>query len=357
MRYRDTRDDDANVHAMVMGAGAKLEDEGTKQATPDTTPALLSAARLAEIRAADAADTHPVASTEGGHDRRALLAHLDALTPREVDGDALGRAVLAVESEGFDNALAWEDTGRLERDRLKRIGVRLHAIGYAAGAVAMTGEGDDPAVEGAVYILMERHDRELHAAHAAGRSEGEAERAALTPRAPSTREQRVERLGKLARELLQIGEDTVSEYLARDAEIARLTEARNVAEARAGSLAADLAIVRELEAEALASMDRWKMIAEGKDVRIAGLREEIARLTAELAEARAAVFEHGAAETDKRVARARREGAREEREACIADMRGECDGEEDGEFMIRAAERIIRRAHAAAARGEGGGQG
>ena len=69
-----------------------------------TKPAVLSAARLAEIREADAS-THPLALTFAGLDRRALLAHLDALAAGEVpDGEALGRGLFEHMS-----VMAWPD--------------------------------------------------------------------------------------------------------------------------------------------------------------------------------------------------------------------------------------------------------
>ena len=65
----------------------------------DPTPALLSAARLDEIRAADAA-THPLAMSFACHDRRALLAHLDALTAGEVPASLYGDLNWAAKSDG-----------------------------------------------------------------------------------------------------------------------------------------------------------------------------------------------------------------------------------------------------------------
>ena len=143
-----------------------------------------------------------------------------------------------------------------------------------------------------------------------------------------------------------------------------------------GAIALDAHGYARGRAEALEGIDRWKMIAEGKDVRIAVLRDEIARLTAELAEARAetdrlrqaladarativaAPFDDSTiaavmaaqvkatfdkmlpglrAELGAQIAeRARREGAREEREAAIAELTVLRNGSD-----ARADERII----------------
>ena len=117
----------------------------------DPTPALLSAARLDEIRAADAA-THPLAMSFACHDRRALLAHLDALAAGEVpDGEALGRGLFEHMS-----VMAWPD-GRGKIGGPGWDGLREDSRSYYRGAAL------------ALYTR----------GRTAGRAEGEAERALL----------------------------------------------------------------------------------------------------------------------------------------------------------------------------------
>ena len=253
--------------------------------TTDTKPAPLSAARLAEIREADAAGPGPWATMDAFHDRRSLLAHVDALTPRAVDGDALGFGLFIGDMRETDNRATREAWAQMEPEPKAEYVSRalaLVAIGYAAGCsegapvvhadfagglsvCARPGDTTKdvdritcPTCLARLYDVanddadkMRQEVERLTAAHVD----------ALTPRAPSTREQRVERLGKLARELLQIAEDTVSEYLARDREFARLTS----------SLAAERAR-RPIEEAAIAEAQR-----------------ELDTTRAELAEARSAV--------------------------------------------------------------------
>lgn len=74
------------------------------------------------------------------HDRRKLLAHLDAITA-PADGEALGRKVrdewIAWAKEQPNPKpswlVPWEGLSEPDRDVDRRIGLRCHAIGYAAG--------------------------------------------------------------------------------------------------------------------------------------------------------------------------------------------------------------------------------
>jgi hypothetical protein len=233
----------------------------TDDKTPGPTPALLSAARLAEIRERASSATR---RTDGSHDGGiagramrfvdddvpALLAHIDALAPRAVDGDALGFALFIGDMRETDNHATREAWAQMEPDPKAEYVSRalaIHAIGHAAGR----GEGEaarSPIIHadfaGGLSVCSQTgettKDVDRITCHAclarlydvanddADKMRGEVERltaelakaqAALTPRAPSTREQRVERLGKIAGELLQIGEDTVSDYVTRDREI------------------------------------------------------------------------------------------------------------------------------------------
>ncbi len=191
--------------------------------------AIMSAARLDEAFKRIEACTSFVEVSE---ELAMVRAHLDALTPRApVDGEALGFALFIGDMRETDNRATREAWAQMDPDPKAEYVSRaldLHAIGYAAGR----NEGE--AERAALAAELAKRDAEIEGLRCelAKRDALTAEaRAALTPRAPSTREQRVERLGKIARELLQIGEDTVSEYLARDAEIARLTA--ELAEARA----------------------------------------------------------------------------------------------------------------------------
>lgn len=216
---------------------------------PDpTTPALLSAARLdaaiVEAIVADLSDRRGLRHEWQAIDddiREEIKAtwigivgrHLAALTPPAApDGEALGRAVADV-VEAHDYRPAHDDPGIgpavLTRSMCERIGTALHAIGYAAG-----------------------------------RSEGEAERAA---------------------ERARFEDDAAIERDDADAEIARLTA--ELAEARA-----TLASVRERHEEERAD-----------------LQCEIAQGESMLASAAA---DHEAA---------RRDGAREERAAIVEQIR------------------------------------
>jgi len=295
----------------------------TDNHTPDPAPALLSTARLAEIRERVAFTVIAEAHNEAIADRAALLAHLDALTPRAVvDGEALGRGLYIEINPGGEQA--WPHYAESFRERYIAAALALHAIGYAAGAVAMTGEGDDPGTEGAVYILMERHDRELHEAHAAGRSEGEAERVRLS--------------ALLAAEHESAGVAIEGQQI----EIARLTAALEAERAR-----------RPVEEAAIAEAQR-----------------ELDATRAELAEARAAIASaangsiddieaarrFGYHERDAEVAAARLDGAREEREECarIADAASRYNANRPANTQPSAAYKIADAIRARATEGRQG---
>jgi uncharacterized small protein (DUF1192 family) len=73
----------------------------------------------------------------------ALLAHVDALTPRDVDAEALGREVRRVWIEWAKEQplpkpswlVPWEGLSEPDRDVDRRIGTALYVIGYAAGRI------------------------------------------------------------------------------------------------------------------------------------------------------------------------------------------------------------------------------
>ena len=202
-------------------------------------PAILSAARLA-LDAFEAAPTASTIQDDAAYDAaRALgpvLAHLDALTAGEVpDGEALGRMAWRARAtpggwgRWTDAEVAacmdesWETQSAEERARYRRIGTALHAIGYAAG-----------------------------------RSEGEAERARLADDH--------EHVCRLVR----------TTERARD-------EAQELAEDRAGQIA-------RLTAELAAAHDR--ALAHGVAVVASterAMQAKIDAMAAELAEARASV--------------------------------------------------------------------
>lgn len=322
--------------------------------TPDPTPALLSAARLAEIRAKLADHTQP-------HDFRSiaadLLAHFDALTPPLPDdgGEALGRRLRAVMHPPGDHRSS-------PIARLTRGALAIYQRGYAAGAVAMTGGGDDPGTEGAVLILMKRHDRELHAAHAAGRSEGEAERARATQegidigRAQGWKEANVE-IDRLVAARAGERASAAEAIEGQAAEIARLNDLHlamvNETDRLTAELAAERALTEELramEAEALASADRWRAASERHERERDAMAAELARWCKVAGvtspEALASLLRDNLRALDT----ARLGGAREEREACVGSvvalMRA---GSPSWNNVVSAAVSVLR------ARGEGQG--
>jgi hypothetical protein len=99
---------------------------------------------------------------------RDLLAHLDAIASRTST-----KAICKIYRD-----LRWEADGDKPHVE-EHVAVQMYERGFAAGAVSVSSENDDPATEGAILILMKRHDAELHEAHANGRSEAEAERGQL----------------------------------------------------------------------------------------------------------------------------------------------------------------------------------
>ena len=365
------------------------------------TPAHLSAARLAEIRAvatAAPADLYAepdpgatcdecgehcgergvILRTPGGggallvlsddndaatvafhRDARAmvlvLLAHLDALTPRAVvDGEALGREARASHMDwSEDTASVWPFLTEKVRGDYCRTAIHVHAIGYAAGAVAMTGEGDDPGTEGAVLILMKRHDGELHEAHAAGRNEGEAERVRLAALLAAEHESAGVAIEGQQIEIARLTEECDAERVAvleRDATIARLTAELDATRADAATdrllcqAATDhvrdreemITLLREQVDERDASLRTETTMKEQVQDQLVEMRgkhreewERAERLTAELAEAQAAVdafralpgYPHTEGVTPAMVKlRLEVNGAREERDAILHDI-------------------------------------
>lgn len=111
--------------------------------TPDPTPAFLPPAHLAEIRERADAPLRPMPDAEkraeyfgqAVSDRAALLAHLDALTPRApVDGEALGREARASHMDwSEDTASVWPFLTEKVRGDYCRTAIHVHAIGHAAG--------------------------------------------------------------------------------------------------------------------------------------------------------------------------------------------------------------------------------
>lgn len=104
--------------------------------TPDPTPVPLPPAHLAEIRARARLLHSEGAAWHAVDDRRALLAHLDALTPRApVDGEALGREARASHMDwSEDTASVWPFLTEKVRGDYCRTAIHVHAIGYAARA-------------------------------------------------------------------------------------------------------------------------------------------------------------------------------------------------------------------------------
>lgn len=268
--------------------------------TTPTPGALLSAARLAEIR-----ERHAVAMrylsiqrsemgkwlSDALSDREKLLAHLDALTPRApVDGEALGRLLAGIMAD--------------------HLGVDGDPLGYNAGALALYRRGIAAAREEAVEDRTAAREE----GHAAGRSEGEAERA----------------------------------------EAAKLALFVNAA--LSDECAALRAIAADPKAHAAEAVAREKAL---HDLEVEGLAAEIARLTAELAEARVEAEENRravvkvaqAGTLDVRAARL--DGALEEREACalIAEEEERLLYRQDGE---QACARVRRRIRARATEGRQG---
>jgi len=331
----------------------------TDNTTPDPTPALLPPARLAEIRERADAPLRPMPDAEERAeyfgqaiaDRAALLAHLDALTPRAVvDGEALGRGLFEHMSalawpngRGEIGGPGWDGLREDSRSYYIAAALALHAIGYAAGAVAMTGEGDDPGTEGAVLILMKRHDGELHEAHAAGRSEGEAERVRLS--------------ALLAAEHESAGVAIEGQQI----EIARLTAAleaerarRPVEEAAIAEAQRELDATRAELAEARAAVEAFQRGSGCVDGYTIG--EALAKIGASLNRTPTEGIPDAIERIKKEKAAARRDGAREEREECarIADAASRYNANRPANTQPSAAYKIADAIRARATEGRQG---
>ena len=207
--------------------------------TPDPTPALLSTARLAEIRKAI---TGHIGSLEKRRMIEDLLAHLDALTPR---------APSVIEA------------------RCTETGVVYYVTTAADGTVTVAPR--DMCAPSPSFADASKAEKGtmLRAAFDQGRA---AERASLTPRAPVD--------GEALGFSVFIGDMRETDNHATREAWAQM-EPEPKAEYVSRALALDAHGYARGRAEGLEGIDRWKMIAEGKDVRIAVLRDEIARLTAE----------------------------------------------------------------------------
>lgn len=239
----------------------------------DTKPTVLSAARLAEIRERVSYTVIAEGHNEAIADRAALLRYLDALAAGPVpDGEALGLRLYAeqVELPPTDRRviLAWGAVSEQTRASYRRCGTALYTHGFAAGAVAISGEGDDPSIAGAILILMQRRDREQREAHANGRAEGEAERARLADSLKTEHESAGVAIEGQAAEIARL-----------QAELATEREAHRVASAALHDRTAELAEARATLAESEAHAGGMLTLcnvrtAERDTARRDGAREE-----------------------------------------------------------------------------------
>ena len=188
-------------------------------------PGILSAERLAEIRATYAQGSAP---QYGRAVVCELLAHIDAIAPSpgEVDAEALGREAFR-SYPSTCGRLEWESLTPTERTWCERIGVTIHAIGYAAGLLAPRPPG--ATCEGCATL------RERLATAESERDEARAEAGAL-----------VEQRELIRSELRAHGSETTQRAAARlTAELA--AEREELASAREGCRGYAVRIKRETE--------------------------------------------------------------------------------------------------------------
>jgi hypothetical protein len=295
----------------------------TDDKTPDPTPALLSAGRPLGHMSASALDKlrawHAAALDQTSYPMivaGALLAHLDALTPRApVDGEALGR-LLATEIASA--TVAGEDT-------MAKPALALRAIGYAAGR----SEGEAAESETTRHLIEQRNlaQRTAEDAHR--------EIARLTAELAEANERETRQInggGDIAERdrLTAALSDLDALYQEQVRESHRLAADRERMEDERDAATAELA-------EALATGERWKVACE---------RQEQANASADR-------------EDDKRVAAARLDGAREERRLCLFDVRRAMGGEDAGanDALAEAERAILGRGDPGLARATEGRQG
>ena len=142
---------------------APTDADAARSPADDTHAGPMPAAQMGEIRAR-ASEPLSCATTiaysageakallrEATRDRAALLAHLDALTQRAVDGEALGREARASHMDwSEDTASVWPFLTEKVRGDYCRTAIHVHAIGYAARA----SEGEAERAESAKLALF-----------------------------------------------------------------------------------------------------------------------------------------------------------------------------------------------------------
>ena len=110
--------------------------------TNDKPAGILSAERLAELRRVVRGSIRGGSVAEGDAALDAILAHLDAITPREVDENALGQMARTFAYPGSRASETFRNMPQYERQKWIDIAVPIYHLGYAAGRLA--GEARPP---------------------------------------------------------------------------------------------------------------------------------------------------------------------------------------------------------------------
>ena len=193
---------------------------------------ILTPAEIERIKADDASyyhDEEKQSDREIAVQRRALLAHLDAITPREVDENALGQMARTFAYPGSRASETFRNMPQYERQKWIDIAVPIYHLGYAAGRLA--GEARPPGATCEDCATL----RERLATAESERDEARAEAGAL-----------VEQRELIRSELRAHGSETTQRAAARlTAELA--AEREELASAREGCRGYAVRIKRETE--------------------------------------------------------------------------------------------------------------